>query len=56
MPGLKDTLADAGSGLGWPVVCRLPQSWAHNAFRFFVGLASRTLLGLPNGGGQLAGG
>ena len=24
MPGLKDRLTDAGYGLGWPVVCRLP--------------------------------
>ena len=33
MPGLKDRLADAGYGLGWSVVCRLPESRAQSAFR-----------------------
>jgi lauroyl/myristoyl acyltransferase len=41
MPGLKDRLADAGYGLGWSVVCRLPESWAQGAFRFFADLAWR---------------
>jgi lauroyl/myristoyl acyltransferase len=41
MPGLKDRLTDAGYGLGWSVVCRLPESWAQSAFRFFAGLAWR---------------
>jgi lauroyl/myristoyl acyltransferase len=41
MPGLKDRLTDAGYGLGWSVVCRLPESWARSAFRFFAGLAWR---------------
>ena len=41
MPGLKDRLADAGYGLGWLVVCRLPESWAQSAFRFFADLAWR---------------
>jgi len=41
MPGLKDRLADAGYGLGWRVVCRLPESWAQRAFRFFADLAWR---------------
>jgi phosphatidylinositol dimannoside acyltransferase len=41
MPGLKDRLTDAGYGLGWSVVCRLPESWARNAFRFFADLAWR---------------
>jgi KDO2-lipid IV(A) lauroyltransferase len=41
MPGLKDRLTDAGYGLGWSVVCRLPQSWAHSAFRFGADLAWR---------------
>jgi lauroyl/myristoyl acyltransferase len=41
MPRLKDRLADAGYGLGWSVVCRLPESWAQGAFRFFAGLAWR---------------
>ena len=41
MPGLKDRLTDAGYGLGWSVVCRLPESWAQGAFRFFADLAWR---------------
>src|SRR6266480_3480376 len=41
MPGLKDRLADAGYGLGWSVVCRLPESWAQRGFRFAAGLAWR---------------
>jgi phosphatidylinositol dimannoside acyltransferase len=41
MPGLKDRLTDAGYGLGWSVVCRLPESWAQSAFRFFADLAWR---------------
>jgi phosphatidylinositol dimannoside acyltransferase len=41
MPGLKDRLTDAGYGLGWSVVCRLPESWAHRAFRFSADLAWR---------------
>ena len=41
MPGLKDRLSDAGYGLGWSVVCRLPESWVHSAFRFVADLAWR---------------
>ena len=41
MPGLKDTLTDAGYGLGWPVVCRLPESWAQSVFRLSADLAWR---------------
>jgi lauroyl/myristoyl acyltransferase len=41
MPGLKDRLTDAGYGLGWSVVCRLPESWMQSAFRFFADLAWR---------------
>jgi KDO2-lipid IV(A) lauroyltransferase len=41
MPGLKDRLTDAGYGLGWSVICRLPESWAQSAFRFSAGLAWR---------------
>jgi phosphatidylinositol dimannoside acyltransferase len=41
MPGLKDRLTDAGYGLGWSVVCRLPESWAQSAFRFFADLVWR---------------
>lgn len=32
MPALKDRLADAGYGLGWSLVCRLPESWVRWAF------------------------
>ena len=41
MPGLRDRLTDAGYGLGWSVVCRLPESWAHGAFRLGADLAWR---------------
>jgi phosphatidylinositol dimannoside acyltransferase len=41
MPGLKDRLTDAGYGLGWSVVCRLPASWARWAFRFTADIAWR---------------
>jgi KDO2-lipid IV(A) lauroyltransferase len=41
MPGLKDRLTDAGYGLGWSVICRLPESWAQSAFRFSADLAWR---------------
>jgi phosphatidylinositol dimannoside acyltransferase len=39
MAGLKDRLTDTGYGLGWSVVCRLPESWAHGAFRLCADLA-----------------
>src|SRR5258708_17367595 len=41
MTGLKDRLTDAGYGLGWRVVARLPESWAQGAFGFFADLAWR---------------
>ena len=41
MPGVKDRLTDAGYGLGWSVVCRLPESWARRGFRFAADLAWR---------------
>jgi phosphatidylinositol dimannoside acyltransferase len=41
MPGLKDRLTAAGYGLGWSVVCRLPESWAQGAFRLCADLAWR---------------
>src|SRR5258708_17374496 len=41
MPGLNDRLTDAGYGLGWSVVCRLPDSWAQRAFRFVADLGWR---------------
>ena len=33
MPAVRDRLTDAGYGLGWSVVCRLPESWARWGFR-----------------------
>jgi phosphatidylinositol dimannoside acyltransferase len=41
VPRLRDRLTDAGYGLGWSVVCRLPESWAQRGFRFAAGLAWR---------------
>ncbi len=32
MPGLKDRLIDAGYGLGWSLVCRLPEPWTRAGF------------------------
>ena len=67
MPGVKDRLTDAGYGLGWSVVCRLPESWAQSAFRFGADLAwrrqgpgvrvlegnLRRVIGVEASGGQL---
>jgi hypothetical protein len=39
MAGLRDRLIDAGYGLGWSVVCRLPESWVHGAFRLCADFA-----------------
>ena len=41
MTGLKDRLIAAGYGLGWSVVCRLPESWAAWAFRAAADIAWR---------------
>jgi phosphatidylinositol dimannoside acyltransferase len=41
MPGLKDRFVSAGYGLGWSLVCKLPESWAAAAFRSFADLAWR---------------
>jgi len=41
MPGLKDRITDAAYGLGWSVVCRVPESWARGAFRFGANIAWR---------------
>jgi phosphatidylinositol dimannoside acyltransferase len=67
VPGVKDRLTDAGYGFGWSVVCRLPESWAQSAFRFFADLAwrrqgpgvrvlegnLRRVIGVEASGGQL---
>ncbi|MGO9294331.1 MAG: phosphatidylinositol mannoside acyltransferase [Streptosporangiaceae bacterium] len=39
--GLKDWLTDVGYGLGWSVVCRVPESWAAAAFRLGASVAWR---------------
>jgi KDO2-lipid IV(A) lauroyltransferase len=39
--GVKDRLTDAGYGLGWSVVCRLPESWARRGFRCGADVAWR---------------
>jgi phosphatidylinositol dimannoside acyltransferase len=41
MTGVKDRLVAAGYGLGWSVVCRLPESWGRWAFEFVAGIAWR---------------
>jgi phosphatidylinositol dimannoside acyltransferase len=41
VPGLRDRLIDAGYGLGWSLVCRLPESWARGCFRFAADIAWR---------------
>jgi lauroyl/myristoyl acyltransferase len=41
MPGLKDKLANIGYGLGWSLVCKVPEAWAARAFQFFADLAWR---------------
>ena len=41
MPGLKDRLSSVGYGLGWSVVCRLPESWARWAFNLTADIAWR---------------
>src|SRR5215469_16658789 len=41
MPGLKDKITDVGYGLGWSLVCKLPEAWAARAFQFFADLAWR---------------
>jgi lauroyl/myristoyl acyltransferase len=39
--GVKDRLVSAGYGLGWSVVCRLPESWAASAFQAAADIAWR---------------
>jgi phosphatidylinositol dimannoside acyltransferase len=41
MPGMRDRLIAAGYGLGWSVVCRVPESWAAWAFRVTADIAWR---------------
>jgi len=41
MPGLRDRITDAGYGLGWSLVCRVPESWAREAFAIGADIAWR---------------
>jgi len=41
VPGLRDRVIDAGYGLGWSAVCRMPESWARHAFSFVADIAWR---------------
>jgi phosphatidylinositol dimannoside acyltransferase len=41
MPGVKDRLVSTGYGLGWSVICRMPESWARSAFRAAADIAWR---------------
>jgi phosphatidylinositol dimannoside acyltransferase len=41
MPGVKDRVVSGGYGLGWKLVCKLPENWAAGVFRFFADLAWR---------------
>jgi phosphatidylinositol dimannoside acyltransferase len=38
---LKARLTGAGYALGWSALCRVPESWAASAFRFFADIAWR---------------
>jgi KDO2-lipid IV(A) lauroyltransferase len=41
MPAVKERLIAAGFGLGWSLVCKLPESWAQRGFEAFADLAWR---------------
>jgi lauroyl/myristoyl acyltransferase len=41
MTGVKDRLASVGYGLGWSVLCRLPESAGRAGFQFFADIAWR---------------
>ena len=41
MPGLKDKIVDVGYGLGWSLVCKLPEAWSARAFGLFADIAWR---------------
>jgi lauroyl/myristoyl acyltransferase len=41
MPGLKDKIVDVGYGLGWSLVCKLPEAWGARAFGLFADIAWR---------------
>jgi len=41
MVSAKDRLTDMGFGLGWTLVCRVPESWVHWAFMLVADIAWR---------------
>ncbi len=41
MPGLSERLTAVAYGLGWSVICRLPESWAARAFQAAADIAWR---------------
>jgi len=41
MAAFRDRLVSAGYGLGWSLVCRLPEHWSAALFRFFADIAWR---------------
>ena len=41
MPGVRDSIIDAGYGAGWRLVCRLPESWMQHVFRLVADVAWR---------------
>jgi phosphatidylinositol dimannoside acyltransferase len=41
MPGRKNRLVALGYGLGWSLVCRVPEAWAQAGFRHYADLAWR---------------
>jgi phosphatidylinositol dimannoside acyltransferase len=41
VPTFSERLTDLAYGLGWKVVCRAPESWAHGAFMFVADIAWR---------------
>lgn len=41
MPGVKDSFINAGYGVGWRLVCRLPESWMQHVFRVAADVAWR---------------
>jgi phosphatidylinositol dimannoside acyltransferase len=41
VPGVRDSIIDAGYGAGWSLVCRLPESWMQRVFRFGADVAWR---------------
>ena len=41
MPGLRDRMTDAAYGLGWSLICRLPEAWSRKVFGVTADIAWR---------------